>query len=464
MRKLIARGLLLAGSVIACGKQTDARPESPVQAANDGGNGSTGSPVASDAGASAASDAGGGAAATDAGEAGTSDAGASGGGVGTASADCKGLVPASVGTMRTFQTTFHVVGGACLDALGDGAGTLAIYDNYSGQFPKFDLVSSLGGETGRMVGPVVFADHLYPQPGGFMAASYLGSMIPVAFMSVSRVDPSGALTNTVRVGRDALKSPVLSSPRSGGLVIAGNIVVGDGAHSAQGPLALQVWFLNQDASTLWGPMGLGSNKIPLAVGTDSSGFTLVVSSDPPGPVEGQWFGPAGTQATGVFPLAGVSTFFGSGNLDLAPLIGGGLALRRVALADTPCCGPRVRYGEWLAVIPSGSAASVPAPQWLASRPNTSLELASDGRAYAMLPMARSTASPCVQVVEILAPAGNLCGTVDFTIDENAACETKDLVLGRDGTVIQQLPTSFEQISIPPNDQSCTLHFWPAALH
>jgi hypothetical protein len=81
--------------------------------------------------------------------------------------------------------------------------------------------------------------------------------------------------------------------------------------------------------------------------------------------------------------------------------------------------------------------------WLASRPDTALQAFRSGRAYAALPLARLGVA-CRQTIEIIAPTGASCGWIDFSIDESRTCDTNDLTLGLDGTVIQQLPSAFEQ--------------------
>jgi hypothetical protein len=92
-----------------------------------------------------------------------------------------------------------------------------------------------------------------------------------------------------------------------------------------------------------------------------------------------------------------------------------------------------------------------------------MELARTGRAYAFLPWS-ADAAPCDQSVEMVSPGGNSCGKADFAIDGNA-CQTRDLRLAGDGTVMQMLPASREHFA--PGSSvatTCTLRLWPAALH
>ena len=62
-----------------------------------------------------------------------------------------------------------------------------------------------------------------------------------------------------------------------------------------------------------------------------------------------------------------------------------------------------------------------------------------------------------QRVEIVAPDGTSCGARDFPIAAGT-CETKDLTVGWDGTVIQGLPTALETAGQPFDQRTCTLRW------
>jgi hypothetical protein len=120
-----------------------------------------------------------------------------------------------------------------------------------------------------------------------------------------------------------------------------------------------------------------------------------------------------------------------------------------------------RRSQWLMVLPSGVARADPAPDWLAQRPDTRMELVRNRRAYAFLPWAAQVGT-CNQQVEVASPSGVSCGKLDFAVDGNA-CRTRELRLGLDGTVIQMLPADRETTRPGTTVTTCTVRFWPAAL-
>jgi hypothetical protein len=80
----------------------------------------------------------------------------------------------------------------------------------------------------------------------------------------------------------------------------------------------------------------------------------------------------------------------------------------------------------------------PAPDWLASRPaGTSLHMARNGRAYAVIAPRAQTTGPCSTKIDIVAPSGKSCGTAEFpSVPVNDRCESA-MWVGYDGTAIQQ---------------------------
>ncbi len=86
-----------------------------------------------------------------------------------------------------------------------------------------------------------------------------------------------------------------------------------------------------------------------------------------------------------------------------------------------------------------------------------------GRGYAVLPYG-ATGVRCGQRLELVAPDGSSCASVDLPIADGT-CDTGELSVGEDGTVIQQLPTAMETQGQegPPYAHTCTWRFWPALL-
>ena len=218
-----------------------------------------------------------------------------------------------------------------------------------------------------------------------------------------------------------------------------------------------------------------------------------------GCILGQWFERDGTALTGSFTLIegftpGPATWF-----DTAPLIGGGLAVRRV---DARASGQlRGFTSSWLLTVESGSASGRSAPAWMTSRNNTNLALARGGRAYAVLANG-GDGERCTQKLEVVSPSGNSCAPPTSTSgscstarravrlarrsrrsitctkarlvksiwrggcasSDGSSCDNWDLGLGLDGTVVQHLPAQLEQaLDSSGRTRSCTIRFWPAAL-
>jgi len=64
-------------------------------------------------------------------------------------------------------------------------------------------------------------------------------------------------------------------------------------------------------------------------------------------------------------------------------------------------------------------------------------------------------------VEVVAPDGTSCGQRDYAVAAGN-CDTKDLAMGADGTVLQQLPGAMETTSADTALHTCTWRWWPAA--
>jgi hypothetical protein len=140
---------------------------------------------------------------------------------------------------------------------------------------------------------------------------------------------------------------------------------------------------------------------------DSGGLRLGIKDDSSrcaGCVSGQWFDSSGTAATGPFTL--FTGFDGSPGttFDAAPLIGGGLAIRRVDAGGS----------QWVAILGAAGTAPEPAPAWLA--PDTELAVVRGGRAYALVPA--SGADGCASTADVFSPAGSRCGTIDLSQPAN----------------------------------------------
>src|SRR5439155_20024052 len=119
--------------------------------------------------------------------------------------------------------------------------------------------------------------------------------------------------------------------------------------------------------------------------------------------------------------------------ELSPIIGGGLALRRIDFRNSNSDVDGYRTSEWLRVIAGGAQSAQPAPEWLTSRPNTRIVPIRGGRGYAVLREGGpGGAVSCGDRLEILTSAGNSCGTFDYPTS-STACRNRGIGVGRDGT-------------------------------
>jgi hypothetical protein len=415
----------------------------------DSGQPSSGGP---DAGTGAGSDAG---SNYDGGNGSGGGGGGSDGGV-TAN-DCDGLGPGALPAMITYQTTvdYSSPHGVCQLAIGNGDGFVAHEVSTMG-LPRWTILTPSGAVNGTFsegqhgeAAPTAAGFVGYEGPNALPGQGGPG-IPPVA--DVKAWDERGQVIGTTPL----YGSGVFASDPRGGLLAVGRF---SATNTSPAPADTMVEMFNADASVRWGPVALGSDATVFGAGVDLLGRALVVLDGGSGNIDAIWIDEHGAAKTAVFRVlsgfsAGVSTWF-----ETSPLIGSGLALRRM---DAPATGDERRSSRWLGILPSGTASLQAAPDWLASRPDTNMELARSGRAYAFTPWA-ADASVCDQQVEIVSPAGSSCGKADFAVD-GSACTTRELRLGLDGTVMQMLPNSREQ-NTPPGSAvyTCTLRYWPAAL-
>jgi hypothetical protein len=190
-------------------------------------------------------------------------------------------------------------------------------------------------------------------------------------------------------------------------------------------------------------------------GVSLSGHSLVlwdgtVSGLAAGHIAARWFDRVGTPLTPVFDGG---TAASPATLVLRPLPGLSLVLQD--------------GGNWVRHYPDGQPKFNAAPAWLAAKPDTRVEIirASVQKAVALLPPAGQQLAVCTQTIEIHAAAGNLCGTVSFPVTAGP-CFAQSIDVGRDGTVIQQLPQDLESCvdnGHGSQDCSCTHRFWPRLL-
>ncbi|HEY6911860.1 MAG TPA: hypothetical protein VI356_20960 [Myxococcales bacterium] len=65
-------------------------------------------------------------------------------------------------------------------------------------------------------------------------------------------------------------------------------------------------------------------------------------------------------------------------------------------------------------------------------------MAHGGTAYAVLPPTGAAGSTCEQSIEVFSALGHRCGAATFAAG-GAACTAGQILVGYDGTVVQELP-------------------------
>lgn len=371
---------------------------------------------------------------------------------------CAGIAPPGTPAMaQHVQLPWYGLGFSCGDATSDSSGDLALVVS-GGHGDLIDVVDPAGK---LLATPFTsMFGFVLPQPHGFTEVSgrpYLGPDWAVQYgQMISDFDSDGGPTGHSFLANHSGQNnlPAAADP-NGGVLLAGDLSV-DPPDGAVSHAAVMYQGGGTSAAIRWGPNPLASPGAVFGLGVDGASRSLVITDGAPtfggGVISAQWFDRDGAPLTGEFVLlrafsAGTATWF-----DTAPLIGGGLVVRRRDGAS---------QAQALVTLDSGATAVHDAPGWMTARPDVKLQLARGGKAYAVLPLA-ATGAACSQRVELVAPDGTSCGSADYFIAAGA-CDTFELWLGADGTVIQQLPTSMEQQFDIVGGRSCTWRWWSGAV-
>jgi hypothetical protein len=249
-------------------------------------------------------------------------------------------------------------------------------------------------------------------------------------------------------------TPWPAADPTGGLMIAGDL--GYIRPAATPSPSLFSYGSGPGPITRW-DRRLSSRGPVVGIGVDVNGRTLVVTDGAAaygaGTISGEWFDAAGN-GSGEFKLFGDFTPGRSTWFQLAPLIGGGLAVARF-----DGTGPHDITSAWIGVVGSLSHAMDAAPAWLSSRGNTWLEIVRGGKAYAFLPLGAAKVT-CAPQIEVVSPGGQSCGTHALFL-ASGTCDTFDVTAGKDGTLMVELPDSMERSS--GAGRSCTWRAWREEL-
>lgn len=348
----------------------------------------------------------------DAGSTGGADAGLDGGGAGadagTVSSACSGVVPAQNPAVRVAVVP-HASGEVCYNFTSDGeAHVAAEAHSDNGADPHWQTFALDGSRAGAF-----FAGFdLQGQATGFEGTHRESSVT-----SLLRWSGAGAEQRRTQLGGAGCSgaSYISALPGKGTLTLGG---------CGSGPLTA-TYFDTTGSAIVSRPV---ADKLVAASGVvDTNGAILIAIS--PGSAVGsksdvvaRWFNGQLAPTTDWFALPG------SGAPFVRPLIGGGAAVQS--------------SGTWVATVASGVAGYGPGPSWLVSRPLHDYQIVRGGRAYALVP---KYGAPARNQLDLVDPAGNLCGTGTFPGAEG-------LSVGTDGTVIGS-----------GGEGGCSMTWWPAVL-
>jgi List-Bact-rpt repeat protein len=374
-------------------------------------------------------------------------------------ASCAGISPPDEIAMQQFVHQQDTRWYTCLPGLGDGNGTMAFpraYNDPNSHGSQLEFVNKTGAHLSDEF-DVSESIKPFQQPRGTIVPGDAGHLRPVQEMILIRSwDSFGKAAGDVNLrAQNFAPAP----DPSGGILLAGDLslaVFGALSHAAVmytgGGTAPQL---------RWGPKALASAGAVYGAGVDLLGRALVITNGEkfgPATISAQWFDRDGAALTGEFVLvtgftAGESTWF-----ETSPLIGSGLMVRRM---DYSYAQPGIFHARALAVVDSGQPSVRPPLDWMVSRPDTRLQIARNGRGYAVLPYGAKGVT-CSQRIEVLGSDGASCGARDYPIAAGT-CDTHDLALGEDGTVIQLLPDAMETKDPVIMTHTCTWRWWAGAL-
>jgi hypothetical protein len=318
----------------------------------------------------------------------------------------------------------------CMPGLSDGSGNLALHLNRDFQ-PGGSRLFFVGSDGSSVNEVEAWASKLVGDASGFIGASWSGGLEP--FSTIDRYDGKGSvLSHVQRPSR--LFGEVVEDPLGGMVIVEttdGVRVVAAVAHGADGGLR---WRTEAPSGRF------------LAAAVDQARNTLVVTDASDDPMVRRpvalWID-AGGRAGPSFEIPVPVT--------LSPRLGDGFFVAEVTSSGV----------VWIGQLDAMGTTLLPAPGWLTSRPNTYIELVLGDSGYAAVPLPERSASPCEQRIDVIDAGGSFCGALEFPVSPES-CATSTIRVGRDGTVIQQLPRELEEQG-GWSGRTCTWRWWIGLL-
>lgn len=346
--------------------------------------------------------------------------------------ECAGVAPGAPGTPKSITVQQDASGSFlyCLRGTADGAGNLALGAAFSSQ-PFTGNFSFLGTD------------------GSVRSAhSYLGLGTPYA-----------QLTGFEGLAQESASYGVLALAADGAQIQHTSNIVGSGL-SANDPTGGMV-IDNRGSIEAHDPRGTLRWTVSIAditqrlyaLGVDRAGQVILLFDGAgrfaANSVAGLWISHEGQRGT-IF--SAIDRKFTDTWLVIAPRVKSGVFVQE----RSPLGGNWVRQIDSLAT--SGSAP----PSWLVQRGGWVVHFAHNGTAYAMTPTGDvgSSEGPTCQL-DVISAGGKTCSTITFD-DPSGTCESGNLEVGYDGTLVQLLGTS--STSGCRRDCACTWRWWSGYLH
>lgn len=364
------------------------------------------------------------------------------------SSDCTGIRP-SAPVPHITETRPYGSDRLCWRGTSDGMGNVALgVIDTLGDSAFWSPTPSAGGPPAgpSMSGLTMY--ELFPTHGSFQGLSV--SPGAGTEMVLKTWTHNGTPLSSTRVDRSAVDSNRqvdISLDRGGGVLVVYGGQSNTGNHFFS--LTAQRFFPDGTARSATAPVA-STHDVPAwivgGVGFYRESLVLfdgAVAGLGGEHVAGRWLDPVGNPLTPVFDAGRISGIYG-GVLALAPLYDGSMVLQL--------------NGQWVLRIPRRATTSTPAPAWLVSHANTKLEWIRGGRGYGLVPFSGESVSVCRQRISLHAQDGTFCGTATFTVDDSP-CVTRELDIGRDGTIIQVSPRS----TCAGGPCTCTWRWWPQEL-
>jgi hypothetical protein len=359
--------------------------------------------------------------------------------------ECAGLVPASVPPPHLFSLPpTNAIANECAPGTTDGSGTMLLPTLPGGAAPPGTFLFQLVGLDGVTKGSFsdrfddIYSLDILEQANGYVLVRFDNTVPPVSIFTVS---PTGVKGPPQVAGSFFLLDAV--NPLGGAVTVVQN--------AFDSPFEIVSW--DEALNRRW-TVNTGANAV-LSVGVDRKGATLVVVKEKrdSANLTAFWIDPSG--------VAGAEFVFGSAATGLVPRIGDGFFVYDFVPRLVTTVLPNREMGTPLAQIDAFATETKAPPDWLAARPHKGLHTVHGGAGYALIDPPGNV-TPCSQQIEVLAPSGKSCGTASFSI-AGGSCSTGGLIVGYDGTVIQQLPTAMEPVTtIAPgfDEHACTWRYWP----